>query len=277
MSNKVILDRINRWVGSYYGIGIDDLEVNQNNIRELSIEYHFPFRAININGKTGFGASRDILKNLQPIISKLSTDEIFSTFGSFELSKITLPFGYGIWGPTWFMFTDRFCADFSKDINVIDINEEEILKIDNKIFWHVAIKESIKSYGVYRNNDLIAVSTIQNRGDDVYEISMDVHPDAQSSGLGKAVVSKAVNYIISLGKIAMASVGVFNIPSNRTLRSVGMEMVITDMKGLPGDFMIEPQALGVPAPGYTVLNRYPYWAMNQNIKENLEWYRHYDK
>ncbi len=276
MSSK-ILDRISGWIAKYYGINISDLKVNQKYISELSLEYSFPFRAVKINGKTAFTANKYIIKNLEPIISKLSTDEIFSTFGSFELSKITLPFGYGVWGPTWFMFTDTFCFDFSKDINVIDINEIEILKIDNKIFWHVAIQESIKSYGVYKNNNLIAVSTVQDRGDDVYEISMDVHPNAQSSGLGKALVSKAVNYVISLDKIAMASVGIFNIPSNRTLRSVGMEMLITDMKGLPGDFMIEPQPLGEPAPGYTVLNRYPYWAMNQNIKENFEWYKHYDK
>lgn len=272
-----ILDRISGWIAKYYGINISDLKVNQKYISELSLEYSFPFRAVKINGKTAFTANKYIIKNLEPIISKLSTDEIFSTFGSFELSKITLPFGYGVWGPTWFMFTDTFCFDFSKDINVIDINEIEILNIDNKIFWHVAIQESIKSYGVYKNNNLIAVSTVQDRGDDVYEISMDVHPNAQSSGLGKALVSKAVNYVISLDKIAMASVGIFNIPSNRTLRSVGMEMLITDMKGLPGDFMIEPQPLGEPAPGYTVLNRYPYWAMNQNIKENFEWYKHYDK
>ena len=272
-----ILDRISGWIAKYYGINISDLTVNQKYISELSLEYSFPFRAVKINGKTAFTANKYIIKNLEPIISKLSTDEIFSTFGSFELSKITLPFGYGVWGPTWFMFTDTFCFDFSKDINVIDINEIEILNIDNKIFWHVAIQESIKSYGVYKNNNLIAVSTVQDRGDDVYEISMDVHPNAQSSGLGKALVSKAVNYVISLDKIAMASVGIFNIPSNRTLRSVGMEMLITDMKGLPGDFMIEPQPLGEPAPGYTVLNRYPYWAMNQNIKENFEWYKHYDK
>ncbi|MBM04353.1 MAG: hypothetical protein CL766_06170 [Chloroflexi bacterium] len=276
MSSK-ILDRISGWIAKYYGINISDLTVNQKYISELSLEYSFPFRAVKINGKTAFTANKYIIKNLEPIISKLSTDEIFSTFGSFELSKITLPFGYGVWGPTWFMFTDTFCFDFSKDINVIDINEIEILNIDNKIFWHVAIQESIKSYGVYKNNNLIAVSTVQDRGDDVYEISMDVHPNAQSSGLGKALVSKAVNYVISLDKIAMASVGIFNIPSNRTLRSVGMEMLITDMKGLPGDFMIEPQPLGEPAPGYTVLNRYPYWAMNQNIKENFEWYKHYDK
>tara|TARA_Y100000814_G_scaffold290693_1_gene265726 strand:- start:8796 stop:9626 length:831 start_codon:yes stop_codon:yes gene_type:complete len=276
LSSK-ILDRISGWIAKYYGINISDLTVNQKYISELSLEYSFPFRAVKINGKTAFTANKYIIKNLEPIISKLSTDEIFSTFGSFELSKITLPFGYGVWGPTWFMFTDTFCFDFSKDINIIDINEIEILKIDNKIFWHVAIQESIKSYGVYKNNNLIAVSTVQDRGDDVYEISMDVHPNAQSSGLGKALVSKAVNYVISLDKIAMASVGIFNIPSNRTLRSVGMEMLITDMKGLPGDFMIEPQPLGEPAPGYTVLNRYPYWAMNQNIKENFEWHKHYDK
>ena len=188
-----------------------------------------------------------------------------------------MPSGYGVWGPTWFLFTDRFCTDFSKNINVIDIKKEELLKIDNKIFWHVPIQESIKSYGIYKNSNLVAVSSIQHRGDDVYEISMDVHPDAQSSGLGKALVSKSVNYIISLGKIAMASVGVFNIPSNRTLRSLGMEHLITDMKGLPGDFMVEPQSLGEPIPGCKVINRYPFWAMNQNIKENLEWYNHYDK
>ena len=276
MSSK-ILDRISGWIAKYYGINISDLKVNQKYISELSLEYSFPFRAVKINGKTAFTANKYIIKNLEPIISKLSTDEIFSTFGSFELSKITLPFGYGVWGPSWFMFTDTFCFDFSKDINVIDINEIEILNIDNKIFWHVAIQESIKSYGVYKNNNLIAVSTVQDRGDDVYEISMDVHPNAQTSGLGKDLFSKDLNYVISLYKIEMESVGIFNIPSNRTLRSVGMEKLITDMKGLPGDFMIEPQPLGEPAPGYTVLNRYPYWAMNQNIKENFEWYKHYDK
>tara|TARA_Y100001934_G_C12293003_1_gene745846 strand:+ start:1 stop:738 length:738 start_codon:yes stop_codon:yes gene_type:complete len=244
---------------------------------ELPDKYPFLFRAIKINEKVGFAANRGVIKNLQPVISKLSKEEVFSTFGSFEISKITLPLGYGVWGPTWFMFTDKYSVDFSKGMNVVDLKKKEIAKIDNKIFWHVAIDESIKSYGVYKNNNLLAVSSIQHRGEDVYEISMDVHPCAQSSGLGKAVVSKAVNYIINIGKIAMASVGVFNIPSNRTLRASGMELLIVDMKGLPGDFMVEPQALGVPLRGYNVLNRYPFWAMNNNIKENLEWYKHYDK
>ena len=58
------------------------------------------------------------------------------------------------------MFTDKYSVDFSKGMNVVDLKKKEIAKIDNKIFWHVAIDESIKSYGVYKNNNLAVPSNV---------------------------------------------------------------------------------------------------------------------
>ena len=82
MSDNVLLEKIRGWIVKYYGIGIEDLSIQQNNIMELPDKYPFLFRAIKINEKVGFAANRGVIKNLQPVISKLSKEEVFSTLDS---------------------------------------------------------------------------------------------------------------------------------------------------------------------------------------------------
>ena len=59
--------------------------------------------------------------------------------------------------------------------------------------------------------------------------------------------------------------GQFNVPSARTLRSVGLQYAFMDMRVLPGPFKVPAQPLGRPYPGAQVYDYYPRWAMNQDI------------
>ena len=49
------------------------------------------------------------LEQLEPIVKNLSLDELFSTFGGYELARVLLPDGYGVWGPSWFYIGDEIC------------------------------------------------------------------------------------------------------------------------------------------------------------------------
>ena len=94
---------------------------------------------------------------------------------------------------------------------------------------------------------------------------MDVSPDAKGGGLGHAVVATAADWILENDKIVMASVGPFNVPSARTLRSVGLQYIMSNLQGVNGPFRVPPQQLGQPDKNTPVYNYYPQWAMNQSI------------
>ena len=55
----------------------------------------------------------------------------------------------------------------------------------------------------------------------------------------------------------MASVGPPNIPSARTLRSVGLRYLMSDMRGVEGPFRAPPQPMGRPYPGAPIYDSYP--------------------
>ena len=113
---------------------------------------------------------------------------------------------------------------------------------------------------------IAALATVTNRGGNVYEIGMEVERYAQGSGMGRAVVNGAAQWILEKGGTPCATVGSFNVPSARTLRSVGLTYYLTDMAGGTGDFAVPPQALGTPIKDIDIYNLYPDWAMNPKIK-----------
>ena len=81
----------------------------------------------------------------------------------------------------------------------------------------------------------------------------------------RAVVAAAARWILDNGRIVLATVGQFNVPSARTLRSVGLQYTFMDIKGLPGPFKVPPQPLGRPYPEAQVYDYYPRWAINDDI------------
>ena len=127
-----------------------------------------------------------------------------------------------------------------------------------------------------RETQPAALATVTSHGDPVWEIGMETHPDAQARGLGHAVVNAAANWILENDRIVLATVGTFNIPSARTLRSVGLRYAFMTIDGRPGPFMVQPQPSGQPATGrdaLQLLSRLGYDEGDTSEAKVAEWNR----
>ena len=211
-------------------------------------------------------ARPDLVDRLRPVVAKLPPDMLFAPLGCYDLARVTLPEGFGIWGPSWLLFGDEATVHPATDGRPVQVSEADLADADRDVFWHTHIEGSMGRFAVYEDDRLVALATVEDKGDPVWEIGMDVLPDAKGRGLGRAVVAASAAWILRQGKTPMASVGPFNIPSARTLRSVGLRYLISDIRGIPGQFRVPPQPLGRPSPDADLYDYYPRWAMNRDIQ-----------
>ena len=192
---------------------------------------------------------------------------LFSAFGCYELTRALSEEGIAVWGPNWHLFGDE-AAVMSATQPVADtvkaVSPAELGQVDFDLFWHCRLS-SVAAFGVYEDGELAALATVVDRGEPVLEIGMEVAPGAKGRGLGRAVVAAAARWIVESGSVALATVAGFNVPSARTLRSVGLEYLFMDLEGKRGPVSVPPQTLGAPYPGARVYDYYPRWAMNQHI------------
>ena len=204
---------------------------------------------------------------LRPVVDRMHTDVLFSAFGCYELARALSEEGISVWGPNWHLFGDEaavMAAPQPVPDTVKPVPPAELAEVDFDLFWHCRLN-SVAAFGVYEDGDMAALATVVDRGDPVLEIGMEVAPGAKGKGLGRAVVAAAARWIVENGSVALATVAGFNVPSARTLRSVGLEYLFMDLEGKRGPVMVPPQTLGAPYPGAEVYDYYPRWAMNQDI------------
>jgi RimJ/RimL family protein N-acetyltransferase len=146
------------------------------------------------------------------------------------------------------------------------LTPDQFAAIDWKVFWHCERNAPIASFGIYERDRLVALATVGDRGDLIWEIGVDVAPDQKGHRLGSAVVSAAGNWILDHGGVVHATVAFWNVPSSRNMRSLGMEYVFSVMRGSEGSFHVPPQPLGKPLPDVEIYDNYPRWAMNPEIR-----------
>ena len=209
----------------------------------------------------------DIAHKLEGPLEDLNPVMIFSTYGFYELSRVTLPYGISVWGPNWFLFGEESTIGDDIDNREEKISDNDLSEVDYKQFWHCYPK-AIAGFGIKEDGKIAALATVKNREFPVCEIGMEVSPGSQSKGMGRAVVTAAARWILENDRIPLAVVGPFNIPSTRTLRSSGLEYMFQCMEGKKELFYVPPQTLGFPTPDTDMYNSYPDWAMNKNIKKN---------
>jgi hypothetical protein len=221
--------------------------------------------AVKAGGKAALAVRPEWVERVQAIVDDLDTDLLFSTFGAYDLARVTLPDGVGVWGPSWYLFADEQCWRPGNDDRPVKLERPEMADVDYRTFWHCD-PDCLAGFAVYDDKKLVALATVSDWGGPMWEVGMDVLQGAKLAGLGRAVVSAAVGWIIENGRIAVASTAAFNVPSARTLRSVGLRYVCSVMNG-SADFMrVPPQVLGLPYPGAVVQDLYPGWAMNKDIQ-----------
>ena len=266
MYDKKMVNALEQWIGEYFQISISKMGVSPIPVTaiEPNIQEKFPLIALKIGDEAAI-VTRDYLQDkVQDSIKNMHPDLLFSPLGCCDLARVTLPSGFGIWGPTWLLFGDKESMNPSKDVRVEFLSKTELSNMDQDVFWHTDIVDSIGRFGIYEDGLLVALATVCDKGS-VWEIGMDVSPDAKGRGLGHAVVAAAADWILENNKIVMASVGYFNVPSARTLRSVGLQYLMSNLQGVNGSFRVPPQQLGQPDKNTPVYNYYPQWAMNQSI------------
>lgn len=252
------------WTEQFIGVPMSALRHHPIPVFTREREVGHPLVIIRSEDGSALAARRDLCDAVRPIVDELHADLLFSPFGVYELARATLPLGITIWGPTFFLFGDADTVKANDDVRVRRVGGEELGAVDYDIFWHCQ-RDAPAGFAVYEDGELSALATVVDRGGPVWEIGMETHPHAQGRGLGRAVVSAAANWILQNGKVPFATVGTFNVPSARTLRSVGLRYAFMTMDGRPGPFMVPPQTLGSPRPGETLYNYYPDWAMTKGI------------
>ena len=63
----------------------------------------FPIWLFEYNNNLYIGAEEKIHKSILSLVDRLNSQMIFSQFGMYEISRITHPLGYYVWGPSWFV------------------------------------------------------------------------------------------------------------------------------------------------------------------------------
>lgn len=223
-----------------------------------------PLRAVRLGHETMLVARGEWVEALREVVATLHPEILFSTFGAYELARVTLPDGVAVWGPDYYLFGDDRTVRAVEDSRVLHLGPSDLGDFDYSVFWHCH-PDSLAGFAVLDRHNLLALATVWDVGEPFWEIGMDVAPSARRAGLGKAVVGSAARWILEHRKLAAASVAPFNSPSLRTLRSVGLRYVFTSMRGVEGPMKLHPQQLGVPLPNTPLYNYYPDWAMNHDI------------
>jgi hypothetical protein len=226
--------------------------------------------AVRLDGRSMIVARDEWVDAFEQLTSGMHPDLLFTPFGAYELSRITLPHQMSVWGPNWYMFADSESWRGRTDHRVAELSADRLAEVDFDIFWHCYGPGSLAAFAVHQGEELIALATVKDRGEPFMEIGIDVIQGAQASGLGSAVVSAAGTWILEQGRLPIATVAPFNVPSTRTLRGVGLEYGMTEMTGVDGPFRVPPQPIGTPLPGAEIYDYYPDWAMNRSIRPRGE-------
>jgi RimJ/RimL family protein N-acetyltransferase len=228
-----------------------------------------PLFAVRIDQIVAAAARSEWIDQLRPIFDELHPDLLFSIFGSYELSRVTLGDGMIVWGSVPSYVADETTWRPVDDDRPVQLSESQVADVDFDLFWHCTGGGSDVQahFGIYENGQLVGLASASHQGHNIYDIGIDSLQSLQSRGLGAAVVSAAGSWVLAQGGIPFATAAPWNVPSTRTLRKLGMKYVYSAMIGGSGPFLAPPQPFGQPLPGQPIYNYYLDWAMNKEILE----------
>ena len=240
-------------IESTLGAGLDAFGTDPIPVIGQPSEFNgLPLAAIRLDRGALVSARNEWLEKLRPVVTNMHADMLFSTFGAYELARVTQPDGSSAWGPVFFFFGDAATWNDPADPRVVRLGDDDLAEVDYKRFWHCYDGEAHEGYGVIEDGILVALAGVIQYGDGVEEIGMDVMPEARGHGLGRATVGAAGTAIIERGNLALATTSPWNVPSARTLRSAGLRYSYTQMisfDSFDGAFPMPAQPLGRPYPG----------------------------
>ncbi|MCH7739980.1 MAG: GNAT family N-acetyltransferase [Chloroflexi bacterium] len=267
MSDTRLLEHVWPWIEQQFGFALRDAVTDGPVVAPLAESAQHPLFAIRAGSIVAVAAREEWVGAIRSIVEDLHPDLLFSVVGTYELSRVTLPDDVSVWGPVPCYVADRTTWKSVDDDRPARLSPEQVGEIDWSLFWHCGGPNSLAHFGIYEDSRLIALSSLSDHGHNIWEIGVDVAPDLKARGLGTAVVGAAGDFALAEGAVLYASAALWNIPSGRSLRRMGMRYAYSAMLGRPGPFLVPPQPIGEPLPGTPLYDYYPRWAMNKGILE----------
>ena len=225
-----------------------------------------PLHLVNFQDGAIASVRPDSVEAIRSVLGGLLHEELQSVFGAYELSRVTLPLGYAVFGPSWSYLGDAEVFRPVDDPRPVRLTPEEMtLVADPAIFWHCFAHGALMGFGIFEEDRLVSLATASPAGPHLFDIGVDSVPDAGRSGLGRAVVSAAGLWTLEQGRTIYYTTSPWNPPSARLARSLGLVHVFSETHGHRPPFWQPPQALGAPLASAPMANYYPAWAMNRDI------------
>jgi len=268
MPSSALKHAIKEWQESRLGVSLR--AASPDSVPVVGVSGDAGITAVRLDSRSIIVARDGWVDSLKQLTAGMHPDLLFTPFGAYELSRVTLPHQMSVWGPNWYMFADSESWRGRVDDRVAELSTARLDEVDFELFWHCYGPGSLAAFAVHQGDRLIALATVKDRGEPFMEIGVDVLQGVQASGLGSAVVSAAGTWVLEQGRLPIATVAPFNVPSTRTLRRVGLEYGMTEMTGVDGPFQVPPQPIGTPLPDAEIYDYYPDWAMNRSIRPNSD-------
>ena len=270
-SEEQLFELVRPWIEDAIGCPFPDAGSEPLVVSAPDQEQGQPVFGVRRNMQSVFAVWNRWVEPIGELTAQMHPDLLFSTTGAYDLSRVTLGDGVAVWGPAPVYVADESTWSPVTGSTAVRLAAEQVADVDFDIFWHCEGPDTgIAHFGIYEDDRLVALTSVKDHGFKVYEIGIDVAPDAKSQGLGANVLSTTGNWIIEQGATILATVALWNVPSGRNMRRRGLRYVVNNMVGSVGPFKVGPQPLGTPLPGMTMQDLYPRWAMNKAIRERVD-------
>ena len=166
MINTRLLNIVRPWIEQYLGFPYSAMSECAVPVLALSVNtLDSPLRAIKVGNKAALATCREWAERLTPIVDDLSIDMLFSVLGAYNLARVTLPYGVGIWGPIWYFFADEETwQPYDNDNRLVQLRPSDLTNLDYELFWHCS-PDSLAGFGIFDAGRLTALATVWNSGD----------------------------------------------------------------------------------------------------------------
>ena len=181
----------------------------------------------------------DRQESLRTILKDASRDEIFAAGVVSRLAEFASRDGQIVHGPhlTFLVSSDRLRPVATPDgVSIALLLEGRIGAIPDRAYFPHALpaterpgRPTVAAATALARGYVVGVAAAGADSDDLWQIGVDVLPEAQGSGVGRAVVAALARWILDQGRVPYYAAATGNIRSQALATSVGFRPAWTEM------------------------------------------------
>lgn len=186
----------------------------------------------------------DRRESLRSLLHDAARDDIFAAGFVARLAEFARRDGQLIRGPhlTFISSSDRLRPVPAPDGIVVDLLlEDRIASIPNRAAFPHALpaterpgRPTMAAALAVAGDRIVGIAAAGADSDDLWQIGVDVLPEAQGSGVGRAVVSALARWILDQGRVPYYAAAIGNIRSQALATSVGFRPAWTELYAADG-------------------------------------------